>query len=97
MENLKTQNVFSATDFRNNFAKYLEMLQQNESPLVLTQNGKSVAVVVAPEVYDTLIAKVQDIIKIERGLRDIENGNVIAHEEFKAEMEARFNEAKVGG
>jgi PHD/YefM family antitoxin component YafN of YafNO toxin-antitoxin module len=39
------ENIHSLTDFRHNTKKYVEQLQENKSPLVLTINGEAVLVV----------------------------------------------------
>lgn len=46
------KNIHSLTDFRHNAKKYVEQLQINKSPLVLTVNGKAVIVVEDAETYE---------------------------------------------
>lgn len=46
------KNIHSLTDFRHNAKKYVEQLQTNKSPLVLTVNGKAVIVVEDAETYE---------------------------------------------
>lgn len=42
--------VVTATEFKTNFGKYLDMLANSESSITITKNGKSVAEVSSPKV-----------------------------------------------
>ena len=55
------QNIQSLTDFRHNAKKYVEQLQETQSPLVLTVNGKAAVVVKAAEAYEAYQARIREL------------------------------------
>lgn len=59
-------NQMSATDARNNFAEALEGVQ--DKPLQILKNGKSIAVLISPSMYEDLIRAEEEL----EDLRDID-------------------------
>lgn len=57
--------------------------------MVITQNGKPTGVVLSPEDYDELIYQKTLIDSINKGLEDVEKGNVFSTEQLKAELKKR--------
>lgn len=53
------QDIRSLSDFRANAASYLERVKTKRRPLVLTQHGKSSAVLIDVEDYQKLLDKIQ--------------------------------------
>ncbi len=59
-------------------------------PLVVTQNGKAAAVLLAPEEFDRLTNQARFIAAMQEGFDDLEAGRVISHEELGHRLDARF-------
>ena len=57
--------------------------------MVITQNGKAAGVLIAPKVYEDLIYQRSLICSINRGLRDVENGDVLSTDELRDELSRR--------
>lgn len=53
------QDVQPVSAFRSNTAKLIEQIQANKRALVLTQRGRSAAVILDPAEYDRLIETVE--------------------------------------
>ena len=53
------QDIRSVSAFRSNAAKMIEQVQANKRALVLTQRGRSAAVVLAAAEYDRLIEELE--------------------------------------
>ena len=70
------EDIQPLSEFRSKVAFYLEKVNKDKRPLVITQNGKSAAILLGVSEYDSLIEKIEileDIklaeSKIKKGLR----------------------------
>jgi PHD/YefM family antitoxin component YafN of YafNO toxin-antitoxin module len=57
--------------------------------MVITQNGKPAGVLLSPDDFDELVYQKSLIESINRGLSDIQNGNIFTTDELRAELEKR--------
>ena len=57
--------------------------------MVITQNGKPAAVLLSPDDFDELVYQKSLIESINRGLSDIEKGNVFTTKELRAKLEKK--------
>ena len=64
-------------EFKSNAARILRELQEQESPKIITQNGRPAAVLLSPHVYDALVARQEFDAANDQALRDIEAGDVV--------------------
>ena len=81
--------IVPLADFKVQISKYLNNIKSTGRPMVITQNGKPAGVVLSPDDYDELIYQKLLIESINRGLSDINKGNVFTTEELRAELEKR--------
>ncbi len=63
---------------------------KDESPVVITQNGRAAAVVLTPEEYDRLTYHDFVRAKIEAGLAQAERGETVTTEQLVSELEEEF-------
>ena len=70
MENIDLKLVTPLTDFRNNIKRYMEELSTHKKPIVLTQHGKSAAVVIDAEKYQEMQDQIEFMRKVAIGLED---------------------------
>ena len=80
-----SKDIVSLSDFKNQAASMLKTIQEENRPLVITQNGKAAAVLVSPSDYDFLTERVRFVDAVQRGLEDVRAGCVIADEDLEIE------------
>jgi len=64
----------------------LNEVQSSHRPIVITQNGKAAAVLLAPTDFDALTERVRFIDAVEAGLADVQKGRVLADEELGIDL-----------
>lgn len=84
------QDIRSLSDFRANAASYIERVKSKRRPLVLTQHGKSSAVLIDVEEYQKLLDKIQLLEEISTARKELDNGEGISQEEFFSELRAKY-------
>ena len=72
------QDIQSVTAFRSNAARLIEQMQANKRALVLTQRGRSAAVVLDAAEYDRLIEKLELLQDVQHANTQIAAGPVCA-------------------
>lgn len=78
------------TDFRANSAAMLEQVRESGRPLVLTQHGRSAAVVLDVRAYQALMDELDELRDVARGLADAEAGRLCDHESARERLLSRF-------
>jgi prevent-host-death family protein len=76
-----SENVIPVSEFKARAADWLRRLSEDSAPLVITQNGKAAAVVLAPADYDELTERARFVQAVEAGLADVEAGRIKSHTE----------------
>jgi prevent-host-death family protein len=84
------QDIRSLSDFRANAASYIERVKSKRRPLVLTQHGKSSAVLIDVEDYQKLLDKIQLLEEISTARKELDNGDGISQEDFFSELRAKY-------
>jgi antitoxin YefM len=77
--------------FRANAAGFLKEVRESRRPLVLTQHGKSAAVVLDVEQYDALMEELEVIREIKEARAQLARGEGIPHEKAMAELRSRVS------
>jgi antitoxin YefM len=80
------QDVRSLSEFRAGMSTFIQQVTEFGRPLLLTQNGRGVAVVLDVREFEGLLERMQLLDDLARGLADIADGNVIPHEEAMAQL-----------
>lgn len=81
--------IVPVAEFKGKLSRYLNSVKTTGRPMVITQNGKPAGVLIAPQEYDDLMYQRSLICSINRGLRDVENGDVFTTDEVRAELASR--------
>ena len=81
-----SRNIISLSDFKNRASKMLNEVQSSRRPIVITQNGKAAAVLLAPADFDALTERARFIDAVEAGLADVQEGRVLADEELGLDL-----------
>ncbi len=73
MYSVDIKNIKPLTDFRNHIKDYIEELKINKKPIILTQRGKSAAVLLDPDKFQELQDQIEFMRKVALGLEDVKN------------------------
>ena len=91
MPSLKpSQDVQPLSAFRANAAGFLDQVRATKRPLVLTQHGKSAAVLLDVDQYEALVDEIEVIRDIRQAKAELARGEGIPHEDVVAELRARL-------
>ena len=77
MVNIDIRNITTLTDFRKNIKKYLEEIRVHRRLIVLTQHGKSAAVVMDSEKYQEMQDQIDFMRKVTLSLEDFREGRTV--------------------
>jgi antitoxin YefM len=75
------QDIQSVSELRAHTTSYINQVRETKRPLVLTQHGKSSAVLLDVAEYERLIDKLEVIQDIRNGQREIAEGKGVKHDE----------------
>ncbi len=87
---LLDQDIKPLSEFRANASSLLQQVQQTKRPLVITQHGKSAAVLMDVREYEALLEKVEILKDIHLAESQIKEGKGVSHEEAKNEILKRI-------
>lgn len=82
--------VRPVTEFRANASAVLEQIQTTKRPVILTQHGRSAAVLMDPSVYEDLIDEVELLRNLAISDAQIAAGQVLAHDEVVRRMREKY-------
>jgi len=77
------KDIKTLSEFRSKVATYLEHVHNTKRPLLITQNGKSSAVLMDVSEYEAIINKIELLQDIQAAKSQIEEGQGISHSEAK--------------
>lgn len=75
------EDIISVSEFRKRTSSWLQEIRSKGRPVVLTQNGHSAAVVLAPETFERVQQERDLFAAIARGEKEIEQGKGLPHEQ----------------
>ena len=84
------QDIQSVSEFRAHTTSYINQVKETKRPLVLTQHGKSSAVLLDVVEYEKLIEKIETIEDIRIAQLEIASGKRIEHDEALNMLLARL-------
>ncbi len=82
--------VRPVTEFRANASAFLDQVQSTKRPVVLTQHGRSAAVLLDVGVYEDLLDEVELLRDIRTAEGQIEAGQVAPHSVVTRRLKARL-------
>jgi prevent-host-death family protein len=82
--------VRPVTEFRANTSSVLDQVHATKRPVILTQHGRSAAVLMDVDVYEGLLDEVALLRAVRTGEEQLAAGEVIAHEDVEARIRARL-------
>lgn len=83
-----SQDVVTLAEFKSQAATLLERVGTSSQPLLITQNGKPAGVLLSPAEFDRIQEQetARFIASVDRGLIDVENGNVLTSAQAKSRL-----------
>ncbi|XWN37910.1 MAG: type II toxin-antitoxin system Phd/YefM family antitoxin [Balneola sp.] len=85
------QDIRSLSDFRANAASFIERVKSERRPLILTQHGKSSAVLIDVEDYQKMLDKIQLLEELSTARKELNNGEGVEQEEFFSKLRSDFS------
>ena len=86
-----SKDVQPLSAFRANAAGFLEQVRTTKRPLVLTQHGRSAAVILDVDQYEALLEELEVVRDILEAKNQMARGEGVSHEEVVAELRSRLN------
>ena len=84
MQQLKiNHDIKSLSDVRIGISKIIKQVHDTKRPVIITQHGKSVAVLSDAYEYEAIREKLELLTDVQASLNQLENGQGIAHEDAK--------------
>ncbi len=84
------EDVCPISEFRENAATMVAKVRSNQRPIIITQHGKSSAVLVSAESYQEILNRIQILENINESEEDFANGGGKEQNEYRKELKARF-------
>lgn len=82
--------VRPVTEFRANTSAVIEQMHSTKRPVVLTQHGRSAAVLLDVDVYEGLLDEIELLRDLRVARAQIAAGEVIPHEEVVRRMHEKY-------
>ncbi len=86
-----TEDVIPVTDFRGKTAELLQQIKKTRRPLILTQRGRSAAVLEDVGEYETRLERLELLEAIIRGLQAAEKRDLLSHQEAMRRLDDLLN------
>ncbi len=82
MQRLKiNQDIKPLSEIRTGIANFIKQVHDTKRPLIITQHGKGVAVLIDVHEYETMQEKIELLTDVQMSLSQIENGQGMDHED----------------
>ncbi len=78
------------SEFRANAANLVKQIKDTKRPLILTQHGKSAAVLVDVAAYQALVDKLELLEEVQLAERQISEGKFWSDDDVKKRLEDRY-------
>ncbi|MBN2103902.1 type II toxin-antitoxin system Phd/YefM family antitoxin [bacterium] len=85
MHPIDVKNIKPLTEFRNHIKDYIKELQTNKNPIILTQHGKSAAVLLDPYKFQEIQDQIEFMRKVALGLDDLKKRRLHSFDEIVKE------------
>ena len=93
MRRLKVnEDIRPMSEFRSGVASFLKQVHDTKRPLVITQHGKGVAVLLDVGEYEAMQEKIELFEDLEVSIAQIDSGKGISHDDAKEKVLKRISE-----
>ncbi len=91
---LVAEDIFAIAEFKKQASRLFRRVSQEKRPVLVTQNGEPVGVVIPPEEYDRMVERARFMAAVERGLREADAGMVMSSADVDRELDREFGPLK---
>ena len=84
------EDIVPIGELKAHLSERIRDLKSRRRPLVITQNGKAAAVMLAPEEFDRLTTQARFMAAVQEGLSDLDAGRVVSDGDLGHRLDARF-------
>ena len=89
-EMVVSEDIIPIGDFKKQASRLFRRVNADKRPILVTQNGRPVGVIVPPEDYDRLRERERLVAAVEEGLRQSEAGQLLTSEEVDTILDQEF-------
>ena len=86
------EDIRPLSEFRAGVATFVKQIPETGRPMVLTQRGRGVAILVGVHEYEQMQARLEMLEDLYQAEDQIAAGDGVSHEDAKARVLARFSE-----
>ena len=83
-----SSDIRPVSDLRSNFSDFIDQVHETKRPIVITQHGKSTAVLLDVSEYERIMDKLELIEDIDVATAQIKQGHGIPHDEVRKRLGA---------
>ena len=92
MQKLKfDQDIKPLSEVRNGMASFIKQVHETKRPLIITQRGKSAAVLIDVYEYELMQGKIDFLADIRTSLNQLNKGEGISHENARKKLFERID------
>jgi len=86
------QDIKPLSEVRTGIASFIKQVRETKRPLVITQHGKGVAVLLDANEYESMQEKMELLTEIQTSINQIDKGDGVNHDEAKKMVMQRIFE-----
>jgi antitoxin YefM len=87
MQKLKIdQDIRSMSEVRNAMASYIRQVHETKRPVIITQHGRGVAVLLGANEFEAMQEKIDLLSDVQTSLNQLAKGEGIPHQKAKAKL-----------
>jgi antitoxin YefM len=80
------QDIRPLSEVRNSMANFIKQVHDTKRPVIITQHGKGVAVLLGANEFEAMQEKIELLSDIQTSLNQLEKGAGISHEDAKEKL-----------
>lgn len=80
------QDIRSMSEVRNAMASYIKQIHETKRPVIITQHGKGVAVLLGANEFEAMQEKIDLLSDVQTALNQLAKGEGISHQKAKAKL-----------
>ena len=80
------EDITPLSEFRSRVASFIDKVRETKRPLVITQRGKSAAVILDVSEYESLLEQLELLRDVQLGEAQIKEGRGVSHEEARKQI-----------
>ena len=80
------QDIRSMSEVRNSMASYIKQVHDTKRPVIITQHGKGVAVLLGANEFEAMQEKIDLLSDVQTSLNQLSKDEAISHQKAKAKL-----------